>query len=234
MKTTLIIYTMNEIDGMRVVMPRIKPEWADEIIVIDGGSTDGTIEYCKEHGITVYRQEGFSWAGAYYEGHKRATGDIIVDFSPDGNSLPEAIPWLVEEVKKGNDMVIASRYTQGARSDDDSLITAFGNWMFTTMINILFRGRLTDTLVLFRAYRKSLLRELLLDKELVHAFTPQSCIRCLKLKKKVTEIPAVEPKRVGGVRKMQIFGCGWMALEIIWREYFDRDLEVRVKREQQS
>ena len=44
---TLLVLTLNEIDGMRVIMPMIQPGWCDQILVIDGGSTDGTIEYCK-------------------------------------------------------------------------------------------------------------------------------------------------------------------------------------------
>ena len=43
MKTTLLIMTLNEIDGMKVIMPQIDKTWIDQIIVVDGGSTDGTI-----------------------------------------------------------------------------------------------------------------------------------------------------------------------------------------------
>ena len=44
MKTTLLVMTLNEIEGMKAIMPHIKNEWVDQIIVVDGGSTDGTIE----------------------------------------------------------------------------------------------------------------------------------------------------------------------------------------------
>lgn len=224
MKTTLLIYAKNEIDGMRVIMPQIDRSWCDEIIVIDGHSTDGTYEYCVEHGYPVYKQEKPSWSGAYYEGHKHATGDILVDFSPDGNSDPQKIPELIREIKAGYDLVIASRYLGDAKSDDDTPLTAFGNWLFTTAINLLFGAHYTDTLVIFRAYRKNLLTETFLDRELVHAFTPQSCIRAAKLGKRVKDIPASEPPRIGGESKMRPLYCGWLAVEIILKELFDRRL----------
>ena len=57
MKTTLFIPTFNEIDGMKVIMPRIKKEWVDQIIIADGGSTDGTVEYANEYGYEVFVQK---------------------------------------------------------------------------------------------------------------------------------------------------------------------------------
>ena len=50
MKISLVVFALNEIDGMRVVMPQIKKEWVEELVVVDGHSTDGTLEYCRENG----------------------------------------------------------------------------------------------------------------------------------------------------------------------------------------
>ena len=57
MKVTLVILTFNEVNGLRQIMPRIKREWVDQIIMLDGGSTDGTIEYVRENGYFVYVQK---------------------------------------------------------------------------------------------------------------------------------------------------------------------------------
>ena len=57
MTVSLLIPALNEVEGKRVIMPRIKREWVDQILVIDGGSTDGTAEYAREHGYALIRQK---------------------------------------------------------------------------------------------------------------------------------------------------------------------------------
>ena len=112
---------------MKAVMPHVKKQWVDEILVLDGGSTDGTVEYAKSKGYRVVMQKSKGITNAYREGIEIAKGDYIIAFSPDGNSLPEAIPQLVKKIKEGYDMVIASRYARGAKSVDDDPVTAMGN-----------------------------------------------------------------------------------------------------------
>ena len=82
-----------------------------------------------------------------------------IEFNPDGNSIPEDIPRIVAKVNEGYDLVIGSRYRDGAKSDDDDWLTAAGNWMFTRIVNLLFGTSYTDVLVGFRAYRRAV-REL--------------------------------------------------------------------------
>ena len=51
--------------------------------------------------------------------------------------LPKYLPLLIDQVKKGSDMVIVSRYKDNAKSYDDTIVTAIGNYMFTKIVNIL-------------------------------------------------------------------------------------------------
>ena len=62
-------------------------------------------------------------------------------------------------------MVIVFRYLGDAKSEDDDLITGFGNWFFTKTVNILHSGKYTDVMVMFRAIKKYMIYELDLDKE---------------------------------------------------------------------
>lgn len=231
MKITLVIPTLNELGGMKVIMPRIKKEWYDQLIVIDGGSTDGTIEYAKENGYFVYVQKGKGLRQGLREMWEMVTGDIVITFSPDGNCIPELIPPLIKKMEEGYDMVILSRYAKGAKSLDDDAITKFGNWMFTTMINILFGAQYTDALGIYRAYKKEIIDKLEINQEakflklaeragILIGWEPQLSIRCAKRKLKVTEIPGDEPARIYGVRKMRPFRSGSIMLAQIIYEIF--------------
>jgi len=231
MKVTLLIPTLNEIDGMKTIMPLIKKEWYDELLIVDGQSTDGTIEYVKKMGYPLVIQQKKGMRHAYMESLPSTTGDVILTFSPDGNSIPELIPECINKLKEGYDMVIVSRYAKGAKSYDDDLITAFGNWMFTFLINLLHGGRYTDAMVIYRAYKKNLIFDLDLDKDSSYeteerlfrtkiSWEPLLSIRCAKRKLKVAEIPGDEPARSAGERKLQVLRWGGAYLFEIFREIF--------------
>lgn len=228
--STLIVPTFNEIVGMRAIMPQIRREWCDQILIVDAGSTDGTPEYAREQGyeVVVQRQPGLR--GAYLEAFAHVRGDVVVAFSPDGNSIPQLIPALIEKVASGYDMVIASRYASGARSYDDDRLTAFGNWMFTRLINTLHGSHYTDSLVMFRAFRTKLFWELDLDKDASYvmeklfwttiSIEPLLSIRAAKRGLKVCDIPGDEPPRLGGNRKLLPFRWGASFLLQVIREVY--------------
>lgn len=231
MKTTLLVMTLNEIDGMKVIMPQINNDWVDQIIVVDGGSTDGTVEWSKENGYEVYVQKQKGFRHAYEEVLPMVKGDAIITFSPDGNSVPELIPDLIEEFKKGYDMVIASRYKGDATSEDDDIITGFGNWLFTKTVNILFGAKYTDVMVIYRIYWKRLIHELELDCDKWHrtpeklfgckiSWEPLLSARAANRKLKIGEIPGDEPDRIGGERKLRIWRWGASYYYQFWRDFF--------------
>ena len=219
MKVTLVVMALNEIEGMKAIMPQIKPEWCDQIIVADGGSTDGTIEWSREQGYEVIVQSKKGIRFAYFDILDHIKGDAVISFSPDGNSPPEAIPELIEKFKEGYDLVIGSRYLGPAQSEDDDIITAFGNWLFTRTVNLLHGGKYTDVMVIYRIYRTSLIYDLDLDKDAsytlserlfstVISWEPLMSVRAAKARLKIGEIPVDEPPRIGGERKLQIFRWG--------------------------
>jgi len=231
MKVTLLIPTLNEIDGMKAIMPKIKREWYDQLLIIDGQSTDGTIEYARSQGYQVIIQQQKGMRHAYMESLPHITGDVILTFSPDGNSIPELIPECIHKLKEGYDMVIVSRYAEGAKSYDDDAITAFGNKLFTGSINLFHRGHYTDAMVIYRAYKKQLIYDLDLDKDASYAFEeklfqtniswePLLSIRAAKRRLKIAEIPGDEPAREGGERKLQVLRWGAAYYFEILREIF--------------
>lgn len=200
-------------------MPRIKKEWYDELIIVDGGSTDGTIEYAKENNYPVFIQKQKGAGSAFREAMEKVDGDIVVVFSPDGNSVPEKIPELVAKAREGYDIVIASRYLDGAKSYDDDVITAFGNWFFTKLMNLMFGSKLTDVFVMFRAYKRESINKLDVDIDSC-VWGSLLLIRAIKSKFKITEIPADEPQRIGGERKMNPLKNGYNELIAFFKEFF--------------
>jgi len=221
---------LNEIEGMKVIVPRIRPEWCDQILVVDGGSRDGTLEYARERGFDTYVQKRRGIRFAYMEAWPLIRGDVVVTFSPDGNCPPEAIPELTAAMRNGYDMVIASRYHGGLISEDDDVVTRFGNWMFTTLINRLHGGSYTDAMGIFRAYRTTLFSQLALDREESYAtekllattigVEPLLSIRCAKKRLRVGELAVPEPARVGGDRKLQVVRWGGAYLLQVFRELY--------------
>ena len=89
MSTALLLLTWNEVEASRVIFPKIKKEWVDEILVVDGGSTDGTIEEAKTNGFQIMKQEIKGHGGAIITGVKNTKSDNIIIFGPDGNHEPE-------------------------------------------------------------------------------------------------------------------------------------------------
>lgn len=231
MKVTLLIPTLNEVIGMKEIMPKVKRDWCDQILVVDGQSTDGTIEYSRQQGYDVVVQQKKGMRNAYMEALPHIKGDIILTFSPDGNSIPELIPECVKKMKEGYDMVIVSRYAEGAKSYDDDMVTGFGNKLFTTSINLLHGAKYTDAMVIYRAYKKNLIYDLDLLKEesysteeklfgTIVSWEPLLSVRAAKRKLKTADIPGDEPKREGGVRKLQVLRWGAAYMFEVIREVF--------------
>ncbi|MDP8233447.1 MAG: glycosyltransferase family 2 protein [Candidatus Saelkia tenebricola] len=231
MKVTLLVFTLNEIEGMKIIMPKINQDWVDEIIIVDGGSTDGTIKYVKECGykLIVQKKEGIRCA--YIEAMECVKTDFVITFSPDGNSIPEKIPELIEKMSEGYDMVIVSRYAKDVKSYDDDVITAFGNWMFTSLINLLYGARYTDAMVIFRGWKSEIFKALDLDREESYqteerifrtkiGVEPLLSVRAGKKKLKCCDIPGDEPPRIGGERKLKVLKWGAAYLMQVLKEKF--------------
>jgi len=238
MKISLLVCTLNEIEGMKIIMPRIDRGWVDEILVVDGGSTDGTGEWAREHGFRVYVQRRRGLRNAYIEALDQIAGDVFIPFSPDGNSVPEVIPLLAAKIREGWAHVMATRYGQGATSDDDDLLTGFGNWLFPALTNLAFGTEFTDILGMYRAIRVDVFKALKMHLDETYRLEdfltrctmgcePLLSMKLAKYRLPCAEVPGDEPRRIAGVRKLQVFrwGCGHL-VQLLKERFTRRDLEV--------
>ena len=153
---TLLLPTFNEIDGFKNIFPKVNQELFDDILVVDGGSKDGTVEYAFENNIRIMTQLRSGLSEAVIDAIDTIKTDYVIEFSMDGNCLPELLEPLVSELKNDNDMVIVSRYLPPAKSYDDNFITAIGNYFFSTVINAMGKPKITDSLGMYRGFKVSI------------------------------------------------------------------------------
>jgi glycosyltransferase involved in cell wall biosynthesis len=219
LKNSLIIFTRNEIEGLRAIYPRIPFELFDEIVDVDGQSTDGTLEFLGEHGIKVIQQKKLGRGNATIEGVQQTSGDNIVLLSADGNEAPEDIPKLLEKLGE-YDLVVASRFMKGGKSDDsdDPLrVRKLGNLFFTFLTNALWHANVTDATNGLRAFKRSVWNKLGVDSE-YHEAEFQMTIRAGKLGLPIGEVPTVEGQRVGGKRYASTIRMGRTFTEFLFKE----------------
>ena len=94
-RITVIIPCLNEEQGIELVLRRM-PEFVDQVIVVDNGSTDRTSDVAKSLGAMVIREDVRGYGRSYKTGFSRATGDIIITLDGDHSYPPDAISYLLE------------------------------------------------------------------------------------------------------------------------------------------
>ena len=223
-KFTLVMLCLDEIDGIKHIAEDTNKykNLLNDIIFIDGGSKDGSYELAKENGWNVFLQDinNRGVLNGIKLGLEKCVSEYVIFFSPDNNCKPEALPAIIDEANKGNDLVIASRYKNGAKSYDDTLVSVFGNFMITKMVNVFFNAKYTDVLNLYKCIRVDVLKEMQHDIfKKISGLSTGLCIQCAIHKKKVSEVGFDEPKRLGGVSKRPIILHGYIEISTIIIEF---------------
>jgi glycosyltransferase involved in cell wall biosynthesis len=154
---SIVIPTLNEETGIRQVLQSIpyRELGEPEVLVIDGGSSDGTIEVAESLGARVIIQPEKGYRNAILEGLKRAMGDYIVIIDGDGVYDAREIPTLLRIMKSQNaDVVSGSRYLGVMEPGSISLRRTFGDRLLVLMTNMFLSTRYTDLYSGFRVIRK--------------------------------------------------------------------------------
>ena len=215
---SVVVPALNEAPNLPYVLPLI-PTWVSEVILVDGGSTDGTAEVARAlmPDIRVVGQTGRGKGNALRSGFAEATGDIIVMLDADGSTLPTEIPAFVGVLLAGADFAKGSRFSQGGGSEDISLFRRMGNLYFVVMARLLFGGRYTDLCYGYNAFWRRHLPILDLDADGFEVETMMN-LRALQRGLKVVEVSSFEACRKFGTSRLRAVPDGMRVLRIVVRE----------------
>ena len=158
-RLSLILPAKNEAAALRDLLPRLRAAQPEaEVIVVDDGSTDQTVELCREHGVTCLSSPYSMGNGAAIKrGARHAHGDILIFMDADGQHDPADVARLLGVLEQGYDMAVGARDWSSQAGVGRGLANSFYNWLASRMTG----HRVEDLTSGFRAVRAERFREFL-------------------------------------------------------------------------
>lgn len=217
-RVSVVIPTRNEARNLPHVFRDMPPD-VDEVILVDGHSTDGTIETARRlwPSVRVIHQEGKGKGNALAIGFAAVTGDVVVMLDADGSADPAEIPRFVAALVAGADVAKGSRFLGGGGSTDITAIRKLGNWGLTTLVNALWGTRYTDLCYGYNALWAWCAREVDIDCDGFEVETLIN-IRIAEAGWRVAEVPSMELERIHGASNLRAYRDGMRVLRTIQAE----------------
>jgi glycosyltransferase involved in cell wall biosynthesis len=213
----------NELEGCKADLPKLPMNAFDEVYAIDGGSTDGTVEYLTGQGISVFRQPEKGLNAAYIYAVEKSSCDAIVVFFPKGTIEPSSVLQFRPLLESGYELIIASRNVQGGKNEEDDHFLKPRKWAVLALAHLaslLWRREgcpIQDVLHGYKGFTISSFRKinpldfgLSIDIEMV--------ISSYKLRIKRAEIPIIEKARSFGSSHFKMIPTGLKLLKYLWHE----------------
>jgi glycosyltransferase involved in cell wall biosynthesis len=218
---SLVIPAKDEARNIAWVLRRL-PDGIDEVILVDGHSTDDTVAIAREirPDIVVVDEEAPGKGAAMRTGMATAQGDVIVLIDADGSMDPRELDGYVEAARYA-DLVKGSRFAPRGGSDDISFLRRFGNASLRMAVNVLYGARLTDLCYGFCAVRRSALPAMALRSDGFEIETEMT-VCALRAGLTVTEVPSFEAPRRYGESHLRTMPDGWRVLRTLLVERFRR------------
>tara|TARA_Y100000310_G_scaffold326101_1_gene390524 strand:+ start:702 stop:1583 length:882 start_codon:yes stop_codon:yes gene_type:complete len=208
MKVVITIPAYNEektlgkvIDDIKKVLEKTK--YTYQILVVDDGSTDKTVETAKNKGAVVYSHPmNYGLAETFKTEMQKCLelkADIIVHIDADGQYIAEDIPKLITEVENGSDLVLGSRFK--GKIESMPLLKRLGNKAFSRLISKVTKLKISDAQTGFRAFTKDVAKNIKIISNFT--YTQEQIIKAAKQKFKIKELPTYFAKRDGKSKLMK-------------------------------
>ncbi|MGV8084343.1 MAG: glycosyltransferase family 2 protein [Coriobacteriia bacterium] len=217
-RVSVVVAALNEADNLAYVLPRI-PEDVYEVILVDGHSTDGTVETAKrlKPSIRIICQGRHGKGDALRCGFVAARGDAIVAIDADGSTDPAEIPAFVGALQAGAEYVKGSRFIPGAGTADMTRLRKVGNWGFVVLVRMMFGVRYSDFNYGYTAFWKRVLPTLDLRSEGFEIECEMN-LRAAITGLRVVEVASFECNRIAGDAHLRTFPDGWRVLKEVLHE----------------
>lgn len=217
---SIIVCTRNEAAGIARVVKSLTP-YGDEVLVVDGHSTDGTGERARQAGARVMLDHGRGKGDAYKVGLAEATGEIVVFIDADGSHEAADVPRLVQPLLDGRaELVVGSRHRGGSdewHGDFSTFLRHMGSGILSVAINRRWKTDLTDVLNGYRAGRRDVLRRVNLRADDFDIEQHMIC-RVLRGGYRVCEVASHEYPRQWGRSKLPTYKKAYL---FFWRLFLD-------------
>ena len=226
MTISLCLITWNEIQGCKHDIPLLDKNQFEEIYCIDGGSTDGTIEYLMNSGINVYNQSSKGLNQAYIDGIIRSTCDAVVFFHPKGTVTLSDVYEFRNYFDKGYEFVVASRMMRGGRNEEEDRIFRPRKWFVLILglaAKICFKkegNTIWDVLHGFKGITVKAFSKMSISNEFTPSIDIEMVCRAYKKQIKRIEFPTKESRREGGNTHFRAYETGKKLLKYFWWEVF--------------
>ena len=209
---TLIIPAKYEKESLPSVLLELK-KFPFNIIVILEPTDHETIDSIKNFDCTIIHQTNKGYGDALILGIKSVKTEYFCIFNADGSFNPIEISGMYSSLKdKEADIIFGSRYEKNATSEDDTLVTKVGNFIFTKLGKILFKLPITDILYTFVLGKTKMTLDLNLQSQ-DFAFCVELPIKAQRKNYKIFSTPAHERARIAGKKKVNAIRDGLYILK---------------------